>query len=315
MSAPNSNLVRGTKVLYVPTQEHAIVLDVHLDDTPAYYTIGFGFGREKQTIASKLEAAEMFPEVPRQPTPMYQIGALVLNRGEVYSVTKFKKTTGIEPFYEVKLIDASRYENTGSREESLTSDVYCFYESELELALKDAETYLLRLAFPGLEALGYKCFRTDKRTGLLKLFPERECDNRTIVEMYEEKSYKMWKNFSKEIRDEFIARVVGDYEYLVPSELWAAKSWAAKLLVGWIEEYDEDDEVFYVNDYTGVTQRDLPKARAKRPVLEDLEEGWTIEQGDGREFYYNHATGESEYYAPLRTPVRRWCGHLRGSLN
>jgi ubiquitin C-terminal hydrolase len=99
---------------------------------------------------------------------------------------------------------------------------------------------------------------------------------------------------------------------------WDLPTEDARIPEGWIEEYDEDGKVFYVNDYTGVAQWTLPEAPAKRPVLEDLKKGWTIEQGVGREFYYNPATGESEFYAPLRTPVSPSpsegapCGHLRG---
>ena len=99
---------------------------------------------------------------------------------------------------------------------------------------------------------------------------------------------------------------------------WDLPTGDARIPKGWIEEYDEDGKVFYVNDYTGVAQWTLPEVPAKRPALEDLKKGWTIEQGDGREFYYNSTTGESAFYAPLCASVSPSpgegapCGHLRG---
>ena len=85
---------------------------------------------------------------------------------------------------------------------------------------------------------------------------------------------------------------------------------------GWVEEHDEYGKVFYVNDYTGATQWTLPDAPPERPVVGDLEEGWIIEQGDDREFYYNPTTGESRFYAPLQNlpalPGEIPCSHLRG---
>jgi len=53
--AKERGLVQGASVRYKMTGETAVILKVHIEDMPPYYTVSFGSGREKQTTAERLE--------------------------------------------------------------------------------------------------------------------------------------------------------------------------------------------------------------------------------------------------------------------
>lgn len=53
--AKQRGLVQGATVRYKMTGETAVILKVHMEDLPPYYTVDFGSGREKQTTAERLE--------------------------------------------------------------------------------------------------------------------------------------------------------------------------------------------------------------------------------------------------------------------
>eukprot|EP00658_Telonema_sp_P-2_P032495 TRINITY_DN24051_c0_g1_i2.p1 TRINITY_DN24051_c0_g1~~TRINITY_DN24051_c0_g1_i2.p1 ORF type:complete len:481 (-),score=103.83 TRINITY_DN24051_c0_g1_i2:336-1778(-) len=52
-------IIEGTEAVYKPTGQAVTVLKAHYDEVPPYYTVRMPDGREKQTIADKLESIEV----------------------------------------------------------------------------------------------------------------------------------------------------------------------------------------------------------------------------------------------------------------
>ena len=48
-------LRQSEDVTYVPSNESCRILQVHVDDDETFYTVRFGDGRERQTVAAKLQ--------------------------------------------------------------------------------------------------------------------------------------------------------------------------------------------------------------------------------------------------------------------
>eukprot|EP01041_Mallomonas_annulata_P002684 gene2683-5280_t len=99
----NITYKKGDRVMYIPStgeSEEAIVMAIHLDDVPSYYTIRMNSGREKQTVGTRLQLIERAPSTSTS-TKSTGISSNSSTKGgltiEVSQGTKIRNIEGIQP--------------------------------------------------------------------------------------------------------------------------------------------------------------------------------------------------------------------------
>jgi hypothetical protein len=191
---------------------------------------------QERSMASKLRGVQQRPKLASQrathpPPPgrgredsnktkaMYRVGNYVT--GSAYSHTCVYQIIRVDVSADEPLYTVSECEFNEDIEIYMDADLPTIrvWESEVEFskeitAFNSAATG--RMQAPELEALGYSYFRRQKILELSSIFDGVSLyDTRLdMINLFERKSYKTWKCLSQEKRDEFIAKVFDEFDWL-----------------------------------------------------------------------------------------------------
>ncbi len=143
----------------------------------------------------------------------YVTGSEFLN-ADTYQIIRVDMSAD-EPLYTV-----SKCEFNEDIEIYLADDIhFAVWESEVEFSKKITafqSAAVGKMEVPELEALGYSYFKNQKSLEITSIFAGcvNKQDEHNMIRLFEETSYKMWKYLSQEKRDEFIAKVFDEFDWL-----------------------------------------------------------------------------------------------------